>query len=222
MYGQANFSYRGTLRSAGLCLCRQRRQPEQLARVGLLRHRRPQHEGRLSGLVSEVAAGAGRRTTTQLRYRFNSGVPNAFGYYIAPRWEQNDRTATQSFFVQDQWTKGRLTLQGGLRYDRAWSLGARRAQRHDGDLALQSAADHLPAHRQRGRLQRHHPAGRRGATTCSATARPRCKVNLGKYLQAATNDENYWANNPAGRIVTQRRPRAAGWTATATTSSIAT
>ncbi len=25
------------------------------------------------------------------------------------------------------------------------------------------------------------------------------KVNIGKYLQAATNDENYWANNPAMR-----------------------
>ena len=47
------------------------------------------------------------------------------------------------------------------------------------------------------------------------------KVNLGKYLQAATNDENYWANNPAGRIVTRVLEREAGWTATATTSSIA-
>ena len=28
------------------------------------------------------------------------------------------------------------------------------------------------------------------------------KVNVGKYLQAATNDENYWANNPALRTVT--------------------
>ena len=35
------------------------------------------------------------------------------------------------------------------------------------------------------------------------------KVNLGKYLQAATNDENYWANNPANRIVT--RVTARGW-----------
>ena len=35
------------------------------------------------------------------------------------------------------------------------------------------------------------------------------KMNLGKYLQAATNDENYWANNPAGRIVT--RVTARGW-----------
>ena len=36
------------------------------------------------------------------------------------------------------------------------------------------------------------------------------KVNLGKYLQAATNDENYWANNPAGRIVTSVGARGAG------------
>ena len=34
------------------------------------------------------------------------------------------------------------------------------------------------------------------------------KMNLGKYLQAATNDENYWANNPAGRIVTSVAARA--------------
>ena len=35
------------------------------------------------------------------------------------------------------------------------------------------------------------------------------KVNVGKYLQAATNDENYWANNPALRIVTSVANR--GW-----------
>src|SRR5207253_6897943 len=40
--------------------------------------------------------------TTLINYRFNNGVPNAFGYYIAPRWEQNDRTETSSFFAQDQ------------------------------------------------------------------------------------------------------------------------
>ena len=36
------------------------------------------------------------------------------------------------------------------------------------------------------------------------------KVNVGKYLQAATNDENYWANNPALRTVTSVLNR--GWT----------
>jgi hypothetical protein len=42
------------------------------------------------------------------------------------------------------------------------------------------------------------------------TGKTAIKVNLGKYLQAATNDENYWANNPAGRIVTSVVNRA--WT----------
>ena len=32
-----------------------------------------------------------------------------------------DRSQSTSFFAQDQWTMGRLTLQGAVRYDRAWS-----------------------------------------------------------------------------------------------------
>ena len=51
--------------------------------------------------------------STQLEYRFNNAVPNAVSYYLAPRWEQTDRTETFSLFAQDQWTRGRLTLQGG-------------------------------------------------------------------------------------------------------------
>ena len=53
------------------------------------------------------------------------------------------------------------------------------------------------------------------------------KVNFGKYLEAATSDVIYSSNNPAARIVTRigsgpAARRAAGPTATATTSSIAT
>ncbi len=44
------------VRSVGLRLRRQRCESERLAHDGLVRHRRPQHEGRLSGLVSEVVA----------------------------------------------------------------------------------------------------------------------------------------------------------------------
>jgi len=39
-----------------------------------------------------------------MRYTFNNGVPASFGYYIAPRWEQNDRTLSNSLYAQDQWT----------------------------------------------------------------------------------------------------------------------
>ena len=69
-------------------------------------------------------------TRSQLEYRFNNGVPNAVSYYLAPRWEQNDRTETHSLFVQDQWTKGRLTLQGGAPVRPRVELGAGGRQRH--------------------------------------------------------------------------------------------
>ena len=31
------------------------------------------------------------------------------------------RVRADSFYAQDQWTQGRMTLQGALRYDHAWS-----------------------------------------------------------------------------------------------------
>ncbi len=145
MYGQPNFIYRGAVRSAGLRLRRQRRQPEQLARDGLLRHRRPQHEVRLSGFVSEVRSRGGSPTRHSCEYRFNNGVPNAVSYYLAPRWEQNDRTEAHSLFAQDQWTKGRLTLQGGVRYDRAWSWAPADGNGTSLTSTIQSAADQLSA-----------------------------------------------------------------------------
>ena len=73
---------------------------------------------------------------TQLRYTFNANAPvsaacpaggtprlcpTAVSYFLSPRWDQHDRTQAMGLYAQDQWTVGRLTLQGGLRYDRAWS-----------------------------------------------------------------------------------------------------
>ena len=99
---------------------------------------------------------------TQLEYRFNNGIPNAVSYYLAPRWEQNDRTETHSLFAQDQWTKGRLTLQGGVRYDRAWSWAPAEGNGTSLTSRIQSAADQFPGNGQREGLQRHHAArGRR-------------------------------------------------------------
>ena len=58
---------------------------------------------------------------SQVSYRFNQGVPNQFTFRL-PEWHRADRTSTAALYIQDRWTRGRLTLQGALRYDRASSF----------------------------------------------------------------------------------------------------
>ena len=61
--------------------------------------------------------------TPFVQYRFNNGVPNQltqtaqFGGSGASAVELVRNLVPTSFFAQDQWTKERLTLQGGVRYD---------------------------------------------------------------------------------------------------------
>ena len=57
---------------------------------------------------------------TQLTYTFANGQPTAFSMRIAP-WMVGNRTGWMGLYVQDQWRLGRATIQGALRYDRAWS-----------------------------------------------------------------------------------------------------
>jgi len=52
-----------------------------------------------------------------LTYRVNNGVPNQLTMTVSQ--PQLARAAIAALYVQDQWTLGRLTLQGALRYDRA-------------------------------------------------------------------------------------------------------
>ena len=55
-----------------------------------------------------------------VQYPFNNWIPNQiteFSGVFGSEW----RTRFDAVFVQDQWTLNRLTLQGGLRYDHAWS-----------------------------------------------------------------------------------------------------
>jgi hypothetical protein len=147
--------------------------------------------------------------STQLEYRFNNTIPNAVSYYLAPRWEQNDRTQTNSLFVQDQWTRGRLTLQGGLRYDRAWSW----APAEGNGTTLTSRFNPQPiSFSETVSVKGYNDITPRVGVAYDVfgTGKTALRVNIGKYLQAATNDENYWANNPAMRTVTSVLNRA--WT----------
>jgi hypothetical protein len=75
-----------------------------------------------------------KRNETLLSYRFNQGVPNQVSVAI-PEWQTADTTSVAAFFVQDTWTRNRLTLQGALRWDppragaRPVATGRRRSRR---------------------------------------------------------------------------------------------
>jgi hypothetical protein len=55
-----------------------------------------------------------------LVYQFNNGVPNQF-WQLSGQFKSQWRTRYDAFFAQDSWTRERLTLQGAVRYEHAWS-----------------------------------------------------------------------------------------------------
>jgi hypothetical protein len=58
---------------------------------------------------------------SRLRYRFSNTVPNLLTMYGDHAADNPFEMDTFALFAQDQWTLGRLTLQGGLRFERITS-----------------------------------------------------------------------------------------------------
>ena len=60
----------------------------------------------------------------EISYTFNNGspngVPNAISETLLPV-QLHQRVKYNSLYAQDQWTAGRVTLQGAVRYDHVWS-----------------------------------------------------------------------------------------------------
>jgi Carboxypeptidase regulatory-like domain len=145
---------------------------------------------------------------TLLSYNFNQGVPTAFTMRI-PEWGTADRTWTQSFFAQDTWTRGRMTFQGALRYDRAWSYspaGLSGTTEAAPQLGLNAIAfPRTPSVDSFNDLTPRFGV----AYDLFGTGKTALKFSGGRYLGAATNGLAYTRNNPAVRTVSSV-PR--GWT----------
>jgi hypothetical protein len=144
-----------------------------------------------------------------LQYRFQNGIANRFTFRL-PNWRTADRTFTNGLFVQDTWTAGRLTLQGALRFDHAWSFSPGEAG-GTGDTSRFNAAP-ISFARTPGVAAFNDLTPRIGvAYDVFGNGKTALKFNLGHYLSPATNDGRYTLNNPAsvlnattniGRIVT--------------------
>ena len=124
-----------------------------------------------------------------MSYRFNQRSPNQFTIRL-PDWQTSDRTVQHSAYIQDQWTMRRLTLQGAIRYDHAYSWSP---AEHNGTTSTsQWNAQPITFPRTVSVRGFDDITPRMGAAyDLFGTGKTALKVNLGKYLDAATNDSSY-------------------------------
>jgi hypothetical protein len=145
---------------------------------------------------------------SQLGYRFNQGVPNAVSYYL-PDFGRRTITKTNSFFIQDSYTRGRLTLQGALRYDRASSYAPSELNGTTNTSFLNPQP--ITIERTAGVDAYNDITPRVGvAYDVFGTGRTALKFNWGTYLAYAANDSPYTSTNPGATVVRNVQNR--GWT----------
>jgi hypothetical protein len=135
------------------------------------------------------------RSGNSLQYRVNNGVPNQLTQFIN-NFEQKLWMRNDAFFVQEQWTIDRLTLQGALRYDRSWSWAPPQSMGPERFLPTPLSFEETPV------VDAYHDLTPRMAATYDlfGNGKTALKGTLGKYLDAATTASNYGLSNPTSRI----------------------
>ncbi len=130
-----------------------------------------------------------------LRFQLNNGVPNQITEYISP-WVNNANGAWHAVFVQDQYTAGRMTLQGALRFDHSSSWYPEQVE---GPSRFLPQAVVFPE--SKGVTGYKDITPRMGvAYDMFGNGRTAVKFNLGKYLEGMGLSNN-WANaNPTNRV----------------------
>jgi hypothetical protein len=130
-----------------------------------------------------------------LAYRFQNRIANRFTYRL-PMWRTADRSRTNSLYVQDTWTRGRLTVQGGVRYDHAWSFSPDDGNGTEVSSRFNAAPITFPLTPGVDAFNDITP--RVGvAYDLVGNGKTAIKFNIGHYLAPATNDSRYTLNNPA-------------------------
>jgi carboxypeptidase family protein len=136
-----------------------------------------------------------------LWYRFNNGIPNQLTQTINP-WTNDARAGWDAVYGQEQFTMGRLTLQGALRFDvaRSWF-----PEQNIGPDRFLPIAYHFPETKGVDSFKDITP--RMGvAYDVFGNGRTAVKANLGKYLEGVGVQLTYANSNPTLRVPTTTGP----------------
>src|SRR5687768_13584473 len=143
----------------------------------------------------------------QLAYRFNQGVPNQVTYRL-PEWSRNSITQLYGVFLQDQYTRGRLTLSGALRWDRASSYAP--VEGNGVSMTSRFNAAPISIEKTTGVDAYNDISPRVGvAYDVFGNGRTAVKFRWGRYLGFASNDAPFTSQNPAATLVATATR---GWT----------
>ena len=117
-----------------------------------------------------------------LSYTFNNGNPIQFTMRIGPH-QQGNHTRYDVIYAQDQWTLNRLTVQGALRYEHAWSWFP---EGENGITADSTFGSRFIFPRQDGVTGYHDITPRMGAAyDVFGNGKTSFKVSVSKYLETA-------------------------------------
>ena len=144
-----------------------------------------------------VSNGKNFTNRQNLAFRLDNGVPNQLTQNLNP-FDALERARYDAFYAQDQRTFGRLTMQGALRFDRAWSWFP---------AAQIGPTRFLPTPivfpESRGVDAYTDISPRVGAAyDLFGNAKTSLKVNLGRYLEVASTGSNYGGPRPTSRVTT--------------------
>ncbi|HET9833896.1 MAG TPA: hypothetical protein VFP91_19370, partial [Vicinamibacterales bacterium] len=133
--------------------------------------------------------------TQNLTYRVNNGMPNQLTESISP-WVNNARIGWDALFAQHQWTRGRMTLQGALRFDRATSWFP---PQQEGPSRFLSTPIVVPETKG---VDSYKDITPRAAVAFDVfgNGKTAVKFQIGKYVEGAGTIGNYANSNPTLRM----------------------